>query len=132
LSRAAALSVSATGPSETTRYNYVFAAAQLVRYLSDYSSDADTAAEDPARVTRARVDVFPASMIGTPPASTALNQHKGAVARLSSGCRCRGGDCPVTAWPGLTDGQSHGLCRWRRLRYCWSHGTLPVVFTVVS
>jgi hypothetical protein len=39
---------------ETTRYNYLLAAAQLGRYLTEYSPDpdADEAAADPAAVTR--------------------------------------------------------------------------------
>ncbi len=41
---------------ETTRYNYLLAAAQLARYLGEYSPDpeADAAAEDPTEVTRAQ------------------------------------------------------------------------------
>lgn len=64
---------------ETTRYNYLLAAAQLGRYLAEYSPDpdADDAADDPAEVTRAHVEVFQAWMIATRSASTALNKHKG-------------------------------------------------------
>ena len=64
---------------ETTRYNYLLAAAQLARYLEEYSPDpdADTAADDPAEVTRAHVEAFQAWMIQTRSASTALNKHKG-------------------------------------------------------
>ncbi|MGW7003825.1 tyrosine-type recombinase/integrase [Streptomyces sp. NPDC054933] len=64
---------------ETTRYNYLLAAAQLARYLAEYSPDpeADAAAEDPTEVTRAHVEAFQAWMIETRSASTALNKHKG-------------------------------------------------------
>jgi integrase/recombinase XerC len=64
---------------ETTRYNYLLAAAQLARYLGEYSPDpdADHAAQDPAEVTRAHVEAFQAWMIQTRSASTALNKHKG-------------------------------------------------------
>jgi integrase/recombinase XerC len=64
---------------ETTRYNYLLAAAQLARYLAEYSPDpdADAAAGDPCAVTRAHVEAFQAWMIETRSASTALNKHKG-------------------------------------------------------
>jgi integrase/recombinase XerC len=64
---------------ETTRYNYLLAAAQLGRYLGEYSPDpdADAAAADPGVVTRAHVEAFQAWMIETRSASTALNKHKG-------------------------------------------------------
>jgi site-specific recombinase XerD len=64
---------------ETTRYNYLLAAAQLARYLGEYSPDpdADAAATDPCHVTRAHVEAFQAWMIETRSASTALNKHKG-------------------------------------------------------
>src|SRR2546430_4640606 len=64
---------------ETTRYNYLLAAAQLGRYLGEYSPDpdADAAAEDPTEVARAHVEAFQAWMIETRSASTALNKHKG-------------------------------------------------------
>jgi integrase/recombinase XerC len=64
---------------ETTRYNYLLAAAQLARYLGEYSPDpdADDAADDPCVVTRAHVEAFQAWMIETRSASTALNKHKG-------------------------------------------------------
>jgi integrase/recombinase XerC len=64
---------------ETTRYNYLLAAAQLARYLAEYSPDpdADAAAEDPTEVTRAHVEAFQAWMIETRSAATALNKHKG-------------------------------------------------------
>jgi integrase/recombinase XerC len=64
---------------ETTRYNYFLAAAQLARYLGEYSPDpdADDAAADPAAVTRGHVEAFQAWMIETRSASTALNKHKG-------------------------------------------------------
>src|SRR3954453_3099674 len=61
---------------ETTRYNYLLAAAQLGRYLGEYSPDpdADDAADDPCAVTRAHVEAFQAWMIETRSASTALNK----------------------------------------------------------
>jgi site-specific recombinase XerD len=64
---------------ETTRYNYLLAAAQLGRYLGEYSPDpdADAAADDPCAVTRAHVEAFQAWMIDSRSASTALNKHKG-------------------------------------------------------
>ena len=63
---------------ETTRYNYLLAAAQLARYLGEYSPDpeADAAAEDPGEVKRAHVEAFQAWMIETRSASTALNKYK--------------------------------------------------------
>ena len=50
---------------ETTRYNYLLAAAQLARYLGEYSPDpdADEAAGDPCGVTRAHVEAFQAWMV---------------------------------------------------------------------
>jgi site-specific recombinase XerD len=64
---------------QTTRYNYLLAAAQLGRYLGEHSPDpdADAAADDPCAVTRAHVEAFQAWMIETRSASTALNKHKG-------------------------------------------------------
>ncbi|MCK2241908.1 MULTISPECIES: tyrosine-type recombinase/integrase [unclassified Crossiella] len=64
---------------ETTRYNYLLAAAQLAGYLAEHSPDpdADEAAEDPTAVTRAHVESFQAWMIETRSAATALNKHKG-------------------------------------------------------
>jgi hypothetical protein len=64
---------------ETTRYNYLLAAAQLGRYLGVYSPDpdADAAADDPCEVRRAHVEAFQAWMVETRSASTALNKHKG-------------------------------------------------------
>ncbi len=64
---------------ETTRYNYLLAAAQLGRYLDEHSPDpdADDAAQDPTEVTKAHVEAFQAWMIGTRSAATALNKHKG-------------------------------------------------------
>jgi integrase/recombinase XerC len=64
---------------ENTRYNYLLAAAQLGRYLAEYSPDpdADDAAEDPCEVTKAHIEFFQAWMIETRSASTALNKHKG-------------------------------------------------------
>jgi site-specific recombinase XerD len=64
---------------ETTRYNYLLAAAQLARYLGEYSPDpdADGAAADPCQVTKAHAEAFQAWMVETRSASTALNKHKG-------------------------------------------------------
>jgi hypothetical protein len=64
---------------ETTRYNYLLAAAQLGRYPREYSPDpdADAAADDPAAVTRAHVEAFQVWMIETRSPSTAVNKHKG-------------------------------------------------------
>jgi integrase/recombinase XerC len=64
---------------ETTRYIYVLAAAQLARYLGEYSPDpeAAAAADDPVEVSRGHVESFQAWMIQTRSASTALNKHKG-------------------------------------------------------
>lgn len=64
---------------ETTRYNYLLAAAQSGRYLGEYSpdSEADDAAEDPSGVSRREyVEAFQAWMIETRSASTALHKHK--------------------------------------------------------
>ncbi|WP_328437257.1 tyrosine-type recombinase/integrase [Streptomyces sp. NBC_00444] len=63
---------------ETTRYNYLLAAAQLGRYLGEYAPDPEAydAAEDPTDVTRAHVEAFQAWMIETRSASTALNKYK--------------------------------------------------------
>ena len=63
---------------ETTRYNYLLAAAQLARYLGEYSPDpdADDAAGDPCAVTRAHVEAFQAWMVETRSPSTALNKYK--------------------------------------------------------
>jgi hypothetical protein len=63
---------------ETTRYNYLFAGAQLARFLGECSPDpdADDAADDPGQVSRAHVEAFQAWMIATRSASTALNKDK--------------------------------------------------------
>src|SRR6476469_1478074 len=63
---------------ETTRYNYLLAAAQLARYLAEKSPDpdADDAAQDPTVVTKSHVESFQAWMIETRSAATALNKHK--------------------------------------------------------
>jgi hypothetical protein len=47
---------------ETTRYNYLLAAAQPARYLGEYSPDpeADDGAGDPCAVTRAHVEALQA------------------------------------------------------------------------
>ncbi|SDG84441.1 Phage integrase, N-terminal SAM-like domain [Lentzea fradiae] len=64
---------------ETTRYNYLLAAAQFARYLAEYSPDpdADDAADDPCGVTRAHIEFFQVWMIETGSGATALNKHKG-------------------------------------------------------
>ncbi|PSL52459.1 site-specific recombinase XerD [Saccharothrix carnea] len=66
------------GHPETTRYNYLLAAAQFARYLAEYSPDpdADDAADDPCEVTKAHVEAFQAWMIETRSGATALNKHK--------------------------------------------------------
>jgi site-specific recombinase XerD len=71
-------SLRAANHPRTTRYNYLLAAAQLGRYLAEYSPDpdADAAADDPTEVTRAHVETFQAWMIDTRSASTAVNKHK--------------------------------------------------------
>jgi integrase/recombinase XerC len=65
---------------ETTRYNYLLAAAQLARYLGEHSPDpdpdADDGAADPCVVSRAHVEAFQAWMVQTRSASTALNKYK--------------------------------------------------------
>jgi integrase/recombinase XerC len=63
---------------ETTRYNYLLAAAQLGRFLRDDADrlNADIAVEDPAGVERGHVEEFQAWMVRTRSASTALNKHK--------------------------------------------------------
>lgn len=63
---------------ETTRYNYILAAAQLAAYLAEHSPDpdADDAADDPAAVTKAHAESFQAWMIETRSAATAANKHK--------------------------------------------------------
>jgi hypothetical protein len=68
----------ATHP-ETTRYNYLLAAAQLARYLAEYSPDPEAiaAAEDPTAVRKAHVESFLAWMSETRSPSTALNKYKG-------------------------------------------------------
>jgi integrase/recombinase XerC len=71
-------SLRAANHPQTTRYNYLLAAAQLGRYLAEYSPDpdADAAAGDPTAVTRAHVETFQAWMIDTRSAATAVNKHK--------------------------------------------------------
>jgi site-specific recombinase XerC len=63
---------------ETTRYNYLLAAAQMARYLGEYSPDpdADEAAGDPCAVRKAHVEAFLAWMVESRSASTALNKYK--------------------------------------------------------
>lgn len=65
---------------ETTRYNYLLAAAQLGRYLDEYSPDPEAvdAAQDPTAVLKRHVESYLAWMIETRSASTALNKYKGA------------------------------------------------------
>jgi len=78
---------------ETTRYNYLLAAAQLGRYLAEHSPDPDApdAAADPTAVTRAHVEAFQAWMIATRSAATALNKHKAPATVLQlAGRRGRG------------------------------------------
>ncbi|MFI1994966.1 tyrosine-type recombinase/integrase [Actinoplanes sp. NPDC020271] len=64
---------------ETTRYNYLLAAAQLNRYLLDNVDrlEAEEASEDPTEVERGHVEEFQAWMVRTRSAGTALNKHKG-------------------------------------------------------
>jgi hypothetical protein len=52
---------------ETTRYNYLLAAAQLARYLGEHSldPDADDGAANPCVVTKAHVEAFQAWMVET-------------------------------------------------------------------
>jgi integrase/recombinase XerC len=71
-------SLRAANHPETTRYNYLLAAAQLGKYLAEESPDpdADDAAQDPTEVTKAHCEAFQAWMIETRSAATALNKHK--------------------------------------------------------
>src|SRR3954449_1795935 len=64
---------------ETTRYNYLLAAAQLARYLAERTGELDAvdAAEDPTAVIKAHVEHFQTWMIDTRSPATALNKHKG-------------------------------------------------------
>jgi integrase/recombinase XerC len=64
---------------ETTRYNYLLAAAQLDRFLLDQADEMDArqASEDPTEVEREHVEEFQAWVVRTRSASTALNKHKG-------------------------------------------------------
>ncbi|MEV6301319.1 tyrosine-type recombinase/integrase [Actinoplanes sp. NPDC051861] len=64
---------------ETTRYNYLLAAAQFGRYLIDNADEleAGEAAADPTEVERGHIEEFQAWMVATRSASTALNKHKG-------------------------------------------------------
>ena len=90
---------------DTTRHNYLLAAAQLGRYLSAESPDpdADDAADDPCQVTRGHLGAFQAWMVDTRSASTALNKHSASSSsssgwsstrRHSTGRRCNGSDSP--------------------------------------
>jgi site-specific recombinase XerD len=71
-------SLRAANHPETTRYNYLLAAAQFARCLAEFFPDpaADDAAVDPAPVRRAHVESFQTWMIETRSASTAVNKHK--------------------------------------------------------
>jgi site-specific recombinase XerD len=64
---------------ETTRYNYLLAAAQLDRFLLENADrlGAGQAARDPTEVERGHIEEFQAWMVATRSASTALNKHKG-------------------------------------------------------
>jgi integrase/recombinase XerC len=63
---------------ETTRYNYLLAAAQLARYLAEHAAtvDAERAAATPIAVTRHHVEAFQSWIIETRSAANALNKHK--------------------------------------------------------
>ncbi|AHH98522.1 tyrosine-type recombinase/integrase [Kutzneria albida] len=63
---------------ETTRYNYLLAAAQLARFLrgAPVGLDASEAADDPTCVRKEHVEAFQVWMIETRSAATALNKHK--------------------------------------------------------
>jgi integrase/recombinase XerC len=62
---------------ETTRYNYLLAAAQLAAYLDTVTDDGfAAAAADPTAVQRMHLEDFQAWMVQTRSASTALNKHK--------------------------------------------------------
>jgi integrase/recombinase XerC len=60
---------------ETTRYNYVLAAAQLAAYVGEQLSET-AAASDPTVVDGRQVVAFQASVVETRSAGTALNKHK--------------------------------------------------------
>ena len=96
----------ATHP-ETTRYNYLLAAAQLGRYLAEYSPDPEAvaAAEDPTEVRKAHVESFLAWMSETRTPSTALNKYKGlpTLVRCSAHCRRR---CGASMWRVKSDSSS--------------------------
>lgn len=61
---------------QTTRYNYLLAAAQLARYLAGELPQDAPAVQTPAAVTRQHVEAFQTWMIETRSAATALNKHK--------------------------------------------------------
>jgi site-specific recombinase XerD len=63
---------------QTTRYNYLLAAAQLARYIADEAGTVDgmDAAATPTKVTRRHVEAFQTWMIETRSAATARNKHK--------------------------------------------------------
>lgn len=64
---------------ETTRYNYLLAAAQLARYLAEGGGGCRVgeAAANPAAVAKGHVEDFQTWMIDTRSPATALNKHKG-------------------------------------------------------
>jgi site-specific recombinase XerD len=64
---------------ETTRYNYLLAATQLARYLTEGSGERDAAeaAASPAAVDKGHVEEFQTWMIHSRSPATALNKHKG-------------------------------------------------------
>ncbi len=64
---------------ETTRYNYLLAAGQLARFVTNEWSrlDGQDPADDPTLVTQAQVEEFQAWMAVTRSAATAVNKHKG-------------------------------------------------------
>jgi site-specific recombinase XerD len=62
---------------ETTRYDYLLAAAQLAAYLCTVTDEEfAAAAADPTAVQRVHLEDFEAWMVQTRSASTALNKHK--------------------------------------------------------
>lgn len=64
---------------ETTRYNYLLAAAQLARYLTGRTGERDAAeaAVSPTAVDKGHVEEFQTWMIDSRSPATALNKHKG-------------------------------------------------------
>src|SRR3954462_8081047 len=74
-------SVRAANHPETTRHNFLLAAAQLGRFLAEHSPDSD--ADDPTVVTRAHVELHQTWMIDTQSASTAVNSTIACSSSLS-------------------------------------------------